>query len=331
MKLRITAHAIRSLSALLAAAPLLAYPANPEKVRFRSGDSFVIGDLYTPAGVHTVQKFPAVIVGGSLSSVKEMMAAAYARELAGRGIIALAIDYRHYGESGGEPRQYEDPDEKVEDLSAAITYLQSRPDVARVGLLGVCTSGGNVLCAAAKDRRVGAVATVAAHLPEPAILGTVPVYGGAVAVERHRADGRAARERYEHTGENTLIKCYHNTDSTAAHVGDFDYYLDPRRGGGIPQWQNAFAVMGWEKWLNFDPVSQAPNVTAPTLMVHSDGCALPDQARKVFGLLRGPKTLHWTKGDHFSFYDGDKVVEAATVAAEHFRRYLDSAAGAGER
>ncbi len=64
-------------------------------------------------------------------------------EMAGRGFMALAIDYRHYGESGGEPRQYEDPEAKALDLSAALTLLGPRADVRSDGLLllGVCTSG----------------------------------------------------------------------------------------------------------------------------------------------------------------------------------------------
>jgi hypothetical protein len=56
------------------------------------------------------------------------------------------------------------------------------------------------------------------------------------------------------------------------------------------------------------------------------GCALPDQACKVHRLLDGPKALHWTSGDHFDFYDRpEKVHEAATVVAAHFRRYLPHA------
>jgi hypothetical protein len=50
---------------------------------------------------------------------------------------------------------------------------------------------------------------------------------------------------------------------------------------------------------------------------------MPEQAHKVYGRLKGPKSLHWTNGDHFEFYDGsEKVRESADVAAEHFRKHL---------
>jgi fermentation-respiration switch protein FrsA (DUF1100 family) len=79
----------------------------------------------------------------------------------------------------------------------------------------------------------------------------------------------------------------------------------------------------WGLWLDFDPVSEAAKVTGPALIVHSDGCALPDQARKAYELLKGPKALHWTAGNHFEFYDGpEKVREASDAVAGHFRKHL---------
>jgi uncharacterized protein len=313
-----------SMAAYLSARNL----ASPQKVRFEVGNTFVVGDLYLPAGYQPDQRYPAVPVTGSLISVKEQMAGIYAAEMAQRGIMALAIDYRNFGGSGGEPRQYEHPDTKAEDLSAAVAWLQSRDDVRPegVGLLGICTSGGNVVQAAARDGNVRAVAAVAGHFSEPS--GTRAFYSamfgtGPEIVDRFREDGRTARELYERTGENTLVLGYNNTDRTASHFGPMEYYMDPLRGGGVPQWRNAFAVMSWEPWLDFDPVSEASRVTVPTLIVHSDESVMPDQARKVHDLLGGPKELHWAEGPHFEFYDSpDKVTEAADIAAAHFRAHL---------
>jgi hypothetical protein len=102
-----------------------------------------------------------------------------------------------------------------------------------------------------------------------------------------------------------------------------EYYVDHGRGGGIPQWWNAFALMSWEPWLNFDPVADAARVTVPTLVVHSDGCVMPEQARKVYERLKGEKSLHWAFGNHFDFYDGpEKVREAADIVADHFLKCL---------
>ena len=117
--------------------------AKPERVRIPVGDSYVIGHLYLPADHRSTGTFPAVAVAGSLISVKEQIGGIHAAEMAKRGIVALAIDYRNYGESGGAIRQYEDPAAKAEDLAAAVGFLGNRSDCRPdgVGLLGVCTSG----------------------------------------------------------------------------------------------------------------------------------------------------------------------------------------------
>jgi fermentation-respiration switch protein FrsA (DUF1100 family) len=302
--------------------------AKPERVRIPIAGTHIVGHLYLPQDYSANQRYPALAIAGSLTSVKEQMGGIYAAEMAQRGIIGLAIDYRNYGESGGTIRQYEDPAAKVEDLAAAVAYLSSRPDCRPdgVGLLGVCTSGGTVVQAAARDKNVKAVATVAGHFAEPS--GAPAFYAamfstGPEIVDRLREQGKAARELYDRTGENTLILAYSNTNRSASHLGPMEYYIDHARGAGVPQWQNAFAVMSWGPWLDFDPVSDASRVSAPTLVVHSDGCVMPDNARKVYDNLNGEKSLHWASGNHFEFYDGpDKVHEAADVAAEHFRKYL---------
>ncbi|OHV19563.1 twin-arginine translocation pathway signal protein [Rhizobium sp. RSm-3] len=293
----------------------------PLTVSFASGDSYVVAHLYLPEGHDPAKRYPAVAVGGSFTSVKEQMGGIYGGEMARRGVMALAIDYRNYGQSGGAKRQYEDPAAKAEDLSAALRYLSSRPDVSGTGLLGICTSAGTALYTAAEDGNVGAVAAVAGYYAEPELM--TAMMNGRDIIERLRADGRLAQEIYDKTGEIKTILTYHNADETAAHLSPSEYYMDQTRGGGVRSWRNEFAVMAWEHWIDFDPVSRASRVTAPTLMIHSEGSAFPDQARKVYGLLAGPKDLHWAEGAQFDFYDqGDAVGDAADRVAAHFRATL---------
>ena len=45
-----------------------------------------------------------MIVTGTWTTVKEQMAGIYARELANRGLAALAFDFTGWGESGGAPQ-----------------------------------------------------------------------------------------------------------------------------------------------------------------------------------------------------------------------------------
>jgi fermentation-respiration switch protein FrsA (DUF1100 family) len=135
-----------------------------EKIQFKSDGLILVGNLYKPKNFNTSKKYSAIVTGGSLTSVKEQMSGLYAEKLAENGLVSSAFDYRNYGESEGEPRQYEDLSLKLKDLEAAVTYLLSLPYVKTVGALGVCTLGGNMAYLASDDKRVKALAIVAAHL-----------------------------------------------------------------------------------------------------------------------------------------------------------------------
>jgi uncharacterized protein len=288
-----------------------------EKIRFDSDGLVLVGNLYKPKNFTSSKKYPAVVTGGSLTSVKEQMAGAYAEKLAEKGFIALAFDYRNYGESAGQPRQYEDPALKLKDLKSAVTYLLSLPYVQAVGALGVCTSGGNVAYLAADDKRVKAAVVVAAHMADSTILSSL--YGGmGKNVDDLRKAGAEARKRFEHTGENKIIPAYSNTDKAASHIGPMEYYLDKTRGGGVKEWKNEFSVMSWEPWLDFDPVSEAQNTTIPFMMFHSDRCALPDNAKRFYNALKGKKELVWGNGVHFDYYDRPTQINAVIEKASEF-------------
>jgi uncharacterized protein len=301
----------------LASSIALANDFEKRSVAFTVDGQTIRGELYLPKNATAAGNLPAVVVAGSLTSVKEQMSGTYAKELASRGIAALAFDYRHYGQSDGLPRQLESVDIKKADLKAAVSFLQTQSaiNLRSISLLGVCTSGGNVLQAAAEDSRVKSVVTVVGWFAEPSL--TPMLYGGEQAVADLKKQSQDAAKRYRETGKAETVVVYGMAGSGAAHAGDhMDYYVNTKR-GNIPQWKNALAVQSWESWLNFNPVAAAPKVNAATMIIHSDDSALPDQAKKVFTALPGKKELNWLKGGHFDFYDdATKVKEAVGHAAK---------------
>ncbi|MFF7656773.1 alpha/beta hydrolase [Streptomyces sp. NPDC007983] len=91
------------------------------KINFDRDRLTLVGNLFTPDDFDESGRYQAVIVEGSFTSVKEQMAGTYAEKFAEQGFVALSFDYAHYGESEGQPRQYEAPAEKLSDLKAAVT------------------------------------------------------------------------------------------------------------------------------------------------------------------------------------------------------------------
>lgn len=125
----------------------------------------IAADLYKPKNFDTSKRYAALIVGTPYGGVKEQGAGIYAQAMAERGFVAMAFDESCNGESGGEPRGIASLELFVEDFSAGVDFMGTRPfvDRNRIGVIGICGSGGFALSAAQVDRRIKAVATVSMY------------------------------------------------------------------------------------------------------------------------------------------------------------------------
>jgi hypothetical protein len=291
------------------------------KVEFLSEGLVLKGNLFLPAGFDQSRKYPTVIVTGSWTSIKEQMAGLYAEKLARRGFVALAFDFRFWGESEGQPRQYENPEAKIEDIRNAAAYLHTLNFVDTTALsgLGICASAGYMAYAAAQDHRIKNLVTVAAWLHNRSVAETIynnwpEKYDGLL------ARSKAAAEKFSTTGQTEFVPACSDTDPNAAMYvpgGIFPYYIDTAL-GAIPQYTNRFAVMSWSHWLQFDGVAAGKSVQKPVFMVHSTNAALPEGAKEFYQSIPGEKQIEWlNEYNQMEFYYKDEAVNAAvnSVAA----------------
>ncbi|WP_280267197.1 alpha/beta hydrolase [Nocardia wallacei] len=289
------------------------------KVRFDSGGVELVGNLFLPP--HD-GRAPGVVVAGTWTSVKELMADRYAQRLAERGFAALSFDFTGFGESAGEPRDVENPARKVRDIRNAVGFLAGHPavDGNRLGALGICAAAMYMSDNAAHDPAVKSLALVAPWLHDATVCEQV--YGGSEAVAGKLALAREARSRYDETGQVDYVPVVSATDDRAAMPYDIDFYLNPAR-GGIPAWPNRFAVMSWADWLTYDSIASAPHIAQPTILVHSEDAAIPDGARRFHAGLAGPGDIIWAEGTQFDFYDQEpQVTIAVDAVVTHFQRTL---------
>ena len=132
----------------------------------------ICSELYGPTDGSTDRKGAAVVISHSTVSVKEWTAADNARLLARAGFYALTFDAGYQGESTGEPCGLEDPHQCVKDNKAAASYLttlKGKVDLGRIGVLGICASGGYTSYAAQSDSHIRALATVSTACVGPMI------------------------------------------------------------------------------------------------------------------------------------------------------------------
>ena len=122
----------------------------------------VAANVYIPAGYDPAETYAAVVVAHPNGGVKEQVAGLYAQKLAEAGYITIAADASYQGASSGEPRGYDVPEYRINDIRGMVDFIQQYPgvDPERVGALGICGGGGYTLGAAQNDKRIKAVATL---------------------------------------------------------------------------------------------------------------------------------------------------------------------------
>jgi len=285
---------------------------------FFRGDVRMAGRLFSNTDRLDIQQ-PGVIVTGSWLTVKEQMPRTYALRLAERGYAVFTFDFSGFGESQGVPRQAEIPQRKIDDLVAAADFASTLYCIEPGSLthLAICASAQYGLTALAQGSRVKRFVSIAGWYHDP--MSVAPFYGGPPGLEKRVTIGTAALETFLATGDLDLVPAYAPGDERAGMFFELDYYGNPNR-GRVPAWKNEMATLSWPYWLRFDGVRAAGDVAQPTLMIHSDGCVFPDNARRVFERLRGPKRMIWSEGNQIDFYDQPLQVEGAIEAVDAFMK-----------
>jgi len=102
---------------------------------------------------------PCIVMSHGLGATRDAGLEPYAIRFREAGFAVLVFDYRHLGESGGEPRQLVWIPYQLEDMSAAVEYTRGLEEIDpdRIALWGTSLSGGHVIVTAAKDDRVSCV------------------------------------------------------------------------------------------------------------------------------------------------------------------------------
>jgi uncharacterized protein len=285
-----------------------------ELFRFTSAGDRLIGVLCLPAQ----QPAAAVVTTGPLTSVKEQATGNYALALAERGFAAVAFDHRTFGESGGEPRQFERPEGKADDVGAAVTALgaDDRTRDLPVVAVGICAGGGYMAKAVADDRRICAFAGIAGYYSDAAAFAesSPDAYKGAI------NRGLAAEKRWRETGAAETIP------AVAPDCGDvamplreaYEFYGTPR--GAVDNYTNSFAVQSLAYTTPFDAQEAASRIKVPFLLVHSEHALAPPLARNFYAAVTTPKSELWLESQgQIDFYDDPRLIDAAADAiAEHF-------------
>lgn len=114
------------------------------------------GRLYLPEGI---TKPPVVLMAHGFGAEKEFGLPPFAERFAMNGFAVFLFDYRNFGESEGEPRNWISPARHLKDWCAALNHVRKLEVVnsERIALWGTSFSGGHVLVTAAREKGIKAV------------------------------------------------------------------------------------------------------------------------------------------------------------------------------
>ena len=306
-----------------------------EEVFYRSGDGKCAADLYRlNTMIATGGRRPAIVIGHGFNMVKEALVDA-AQAFVKAGYIVLAIDYRRFGRSPGQPRNLLKPLDEVEDYRNGISYLQDRLDVdpERIGIWGVSFSGGIVLHTAAIDRRVRCVV-----VQSPANLdgrqSTADLYG-AEAFARLLDKLQQDHIRRALTGEGERVPCVAPIEKDVFPVLPGDGLLT----GFIVQAAKILAsyridipLESLEHMMAWAPIHSVELIApTPLLIVTNGGYDLHhrlDRIQDAFRRAGEPKRLTILPYDVVGLYAEPGLGESMRHAIAWFDQHLGAAASA---
>jgi uncharacterized protein len=302
------------------------HDAAPRASAERQKVHFVSGDTTCAAWHYPGTNGGCVIMAGGLAVTKEPGTDRFARRFHEAGFTVLAFDYRHLGESGGQPRQIARIGEQHADLQAAIDFARTLPavDPSRLALWGFSASGGHVFPVASRNPDLAAAIAQAPLADGPAAAPNAMRHQTPIASLRFT--GRAILDALGGlVGRNPLLVPLAGEPGTVTSLTTPDSLngakaLNPDN--TYPDWQQEVAARSALRVGLYRPGHHASRVACPLLVLayDQDGAALPGPA--IRAAQRAPRgELVRLPGGHYEAFMGGHD-EAVATQLTFLRRHL---------
>lgn len=287
------------------------------KVSFRSGS----GSDDCVAWHYPGTNRACVVMSPGAGITKEPGTDRFAAHFHQAGYSVVAFDHRHFGDSGGTPRQLLKVRTQLEDWRAALTFAAHLDDVdpAKIAIWGFSLSAGHVITIAGEaDQPIAAAIAQTpfidglAFLPNalrhetPTVIARFPFIAAADAISgalrRHPKLIPLTGPR----GAVAMLTTPDAQDSTRALNPDNRY----------PAWEQTIAARSVLPLALYRPTRAAKSVTVPTQVIIADGdqTSLPQRIVGMADRLHRAEVVHVEGGHYAPFLDQHDTVVAAELA-----------------
>ncbi len=290
-------------------------------LRFPCGGDACAAWLYLPPP--GVAPPPVVVMAHGFAGTRDVGLPFFAERFAREGVAAFVFDYRHFGASGGAPRQLVDPWRQLEDWKAALAFARGLGEVdgARAALWGTSLGSGHALVTAAGDG--GLLAVVAqAPLVDTSVEGEATFYGV-------RWVARLLLSAWADLARGALGRPPLTLPAIAP-AGGFGMIVDDAAYAAFEKlvapgstYRNAVAARSILTFDEYDPAPSAGEIRAPLLLVASRADRFtPFSAVEAFAARAPAATLVEIEGDHFDVYSPPVSARAAEIEAAFLAEHL---------
>ncbi|HWQ20126.1 MAG TPA: alpha/beta hydrolase, partial [Methanotrichaceae archaeon] len=296
-------------------------------VAFKSGGETLRGWLYLPSKIPTGKRLPAIVTANAMTAVKEINLPEYAERFAKAGFATIIFDYRYWGESSGEPRYHLSPMEQREDITNALTFLASQPEVDpnRIGGWGISLGGEHMLFLATWEPRLKAVVAVSTGI-SPQRESELLTEEEAKDRYRELLSASEAERAGRASAKITTMQawCPEPTKGCAIPVKEAHDFYERARQSFAPMFENKLSSTSFQN-LQADDMAFAIHLAkAPILILHPEKDVVPiEDVLFYYKRAPEPKRLVVLSGLHTTTYVGGKhLEEAAQESIAWFKQYL---------
>jgi pimeloyl-ACP methyl ester carboxylesterase len=285
---------------------------------FESGGERCAAWLYTP---DAPPPHPIVVLAHGFGGVRTARLGAFAERFAAAGMAALVFDYRHFGDSSGEPRQLLDIGRQLDDWRSAIEFARALDGVdgERVAIWGSSFSGGHVAVIAAEDHRVAAAVSQGPFLDGLwALRAAGPANIVRLTVHGLRDEARRLRGRAPHyiaiVGPPGSVAAMNSPDAEPGYRALFS---------GGDEFRNEVAGRIGLKVGLYRPIRYAGRIACPWLLCVCDRDVVTPPEPALKAAKRAPRSeVRRYDVEHFDIYVGETFERVVADEVAFLERHL---------
>jgi pimeloyl-ACP methyl ester carboxylesterase len=285
---------------------------------FPSGKDLCAAWVYEPAGA---ERCPAVVLAHGFTGTRRDRLGPFAERFAAAGILAVAFDYRGFGDSEGAADVVAMA-RQLDDWEAALAFARGLPrvDADRVAVWGTSLGSGHALSMAQRDERLGAAVCQVPFIDSLRQFPRLrPRTQLSMAASALRDLGRATLRRGPH-----MIPAVAPSGS-AGYItapGAREGWLDVVSGGEDSRWRNQAAARTVLA-RPYRPAKRAAEVACPILFCVGDDdlVARPKVALEAARQAPRGELRRYSIG-HFDPYDGEPFERIVSDQLEFLIRHL---------